>query len=140
MNIERKALYKALTARDPRFDGVFFLDFPGREQKQAIWSIYLDLFEIDRHLEAFITLGKKVHIITSSLFIGAELGPTQDLYLTRQRLLQKGVTFTPDIAVIEATRSACYSVRPRRRARVPSANAPNRPASIAARACRIRSR
>jgi len=39
--------------------------------------------------------GKKVHMITSSLFIGAELGPTQDLYLTRQRLLQKGVTFTP---------------------------------------------
>lgn len=45
--------------------------------------------------------GKKVHMITSSLFIGAELGPTQDLYLTRQRLLQKGVTFTPDIAVME---------------------------------------
>ena len=45
--------------------------------------------------------GKTVHIITSSLFIGAELGPTQDLYLSRQRLLQKGVTFTPDIAVME---------------------------------------
>jgi hypothetical protein len=45
--------------------------------------------------------GKCVHMITSSLFIGAELGPTQDLYLTRQRLLQKGVTFTPDIAVME---------------------------------------
>ena len=29
------------------------------------------------------------------------MGPTQDLYLTRQRLLQKGVTFTPDIAVME---------------------------------------
>jgi len=40
-------------------------------------------------------------MITSSLFIGAELGPTQDLYLSRQRLLQKGVTFTPDIAVME---------------------------------------
>ncbi len=40
-------------------------------------------------------------MITSSLFIGAELGPTQDLYLTRQRLLQKGITFTPDIAVME---------------------------------------
>ena len=25
MNTERKALYKALTARDPRFDGVFFV-------------------------------------------------------------------------------------------------------------------
>jgi len=35
-------------SRAERFDGTFFLDFPGREQKQAIWNIYLDLFEIDR--------------------------------------------------------------------------------------------
>ena len=47
-----------------------------------------------------------MHIITSSLFIGAELGPTQDLYLSRQRLLQKGVTFTPDIAVMEVNGEA----------------------------------
>lgn len=45
--------------------------------------------------------GKSVHIITSSLFIGDKLGPLQDLFLTRQRLAQKGVTFTPDIAVLE---------------------------------------
>ncbi len=44
--------------------------------------------------------GKQVHILCSSLFVGAELGPLQDLYLTRQRLLQKGCTFTPDTAVI----------------------------------------
>ncbi|MCY2989139.1 MAG: AAA family ATPase, partial [Planctomycetota bacterium] len=31
-----------------RFDAIFFLDFPSREQKLAIWNIYLDLFEIDR--------------------------------------------------------------------------------------------
>jgi mycofactocin system FadH/OYE family oxidoreductase 2 len=65
------------------------------------------LIDYDGHHRATATAeflanqGKKVHMITSSLFIGAELGPTQDLYLTRQRLLQKGVTFTPDIAVIE---------------------------------------
>ena len=35
-------------ARAERFDAIFFLDFPGREQKQAIWNLYLDLFEIDR--------------------------------------------------------------------------------------------
>ncbi len=29
------------------------------------------------------------------------MGPLQDLYLTRQRLARKGVTFTPDIAVLE---------------------------------------
>ncbi len=45
--------------------------------------------------------GKTVHIITSSLFVGGQLGPLQDLFLSRQRLARKGVTFTPDIAVLE---------------------------------------
>jgi NADPH-dependent 2,4-dienoyl-CoA reductase/sulfur reductase-like enzyme len=45
--------------------------------------------------------GRSVHIITSSLFVGGNLGPLQDLYLTRKRLALKGVTFTPDIAVLE---------------------------------------
>jgi mycofactocin system FadH/OYE family oxidoreductase 2 len=56
--------------------------------------------------EYLATQGKQVHIICSSLFIGAELGPTQDLYLTRQRLLKKGVSFTPDIAVMEVAGEA----------------------------------
>jgi NADPH-dependent 2,4-dienoyl-CoA reductase/sulfur reductase-like enzyme len=65
------------------------------------------LIDYDGHHRASSTAellairGKTVHMITASLFVGAELGPTQDLYLTRQRLLQKGVTFTPDIAVME---------------------------------------
>lgn len=65
------------------------------------------LIDYDGHHRATATAefladqGKSVHMICSSLFIGAELGPTQDLYLTRQRLLQKGVAFTPDIAVME---------------------------------------
>ncbi len=70
------------------------------------------LIDYDGHQRATATAefltnqGKTVHIITSSLFIGAELGPTQDLYLSRQRLLQKGVTFTPDIAVMEVSGDA----------------------------------
>ena len=40
-------------------------------------------------------------MITPSLFVGGSLGPLQDLHLTRQRLARKGVTFTPDIAVLE---------------------------------------
>jgi mycofactocin system FadH/OYE family oxidoreductase 2 len=70
------------------------------------------LIDYDGHHRATATAeflanqGKTVHMITSSLFIGAELGPTQDLYLTRQRLLQKGVTFTPDIAVMEVAGEA----------------------------------
>jgi mycofactocin system FadH/OYE family oxidoreductase 2 len=65
------------------------------------------LIDYDGHHRATSTAefladqGKTVHIITSSLFVGAELGPTQDLYLSRQRLLKKGVSFTPDIAVME---------------------------------------
>jgi hypothetical protein len=45
--------------------------------------------------------GRSVHIITSSLFTGGNLGPLQDLFLTRKRLAEKVLTFTPDIAVLE---------------------------------------
>ncbi len=45
--------------------------------------------------------GRKIHIVTSSPTIGSELGPSQDSYLSHQRLAQKGVTFTPDFAVTE---------------------------------------
>jgi mycofactocin system FadH/OYE family oxidoreductase 2 len=69
-------------------DNVCLIDYDGHQRATAT-------------AEFIANLGKKVHMITSSLFIGAELGPTQDLYLSRQRLLQKGVTFTPDIAVME---------------------------------------
>lgn len=51
--------------------------------------------------ELIASQGKQVHILCSSLFVGAELGPTQDLYLTRQRLLTRGCVFTPDTVVIE---------------------------------------
>jgi SpoVK/Ycf46/Vps4 family AAA+-type ATPase len=35
-------------SRAERFDAVVFLDLPGRDEKQAIWDLYLELFEIDR--------------------------------------------------------------------------------------------
>ncbi len=34
--------------RAERFDAVVFLDLPGREEKDIIWNMYLDQFEIDR--------------------------------------------------------------------------------------------
>ena len=40
-------------------------------------------------------------MVTSELFIGLELAPIGDLYLTRQRLLQKGVTFQTDFVIDE---------------------------------------
>jgi len=33
--------------RAERFDGIFFLDLPEHEQKQAIWRMYLELFGVD---------------------------------------------------------------------------------------------
>ena len=33
--------------RSERFDGLWFLDLPGAEQRQAIWDIYLELFGLD---------------------------------------------------------------------------------------------
>jgi mycofactocin system FadH/OYE family oxidoreductase 2 len=65
------------------------------------------LIDLDGHHQATGTAelladrGKKVHMVTPSLFVGSKLGPLQDLYLARQRLAIKGVTFTPDIAVLE---------------------------------------
>ena len=35
--------------RSERFDGVFFLDLPGRAEKDAIWNIYRQVFEIDKN-------------------------------------------------------------------------------------------
>jgi NADPH-dependent 2,4-dienoyl-CoA reductase/sulfur reductase-like enzyme len=65
------------------------------------------LIDMDGHHQATGTAelladsGKTVHIITPALFVGAGLGPLQDLFLARQRLARKAVTFTPDIAVLE---------------------------------------
>jgi hypothetical protein len=35
-------------ARSERFDGTFFLDLPGPAEKQAIWRMYLEKFDLDR--------------------------------------------------------------------------------------------
>ncbi len=36
-------------SRAERFDGVFFLDLPGRAQQDAIWNIYLQAYGLDSH-------------------------------------------------------------------------------------------
>ncbi len=81
-------VWQALGGEVELGDRVLLIDYDGHHQATAT-------------AEALATAGKTVHIVTSSLFVGSELGPTQDLYLTRQRLLQAGVTFTPDYAVME---------------------------------------
>lgn len=69
-------------------DKILFIDYDGHHQATST-------------AEYLAELGKTVHVVTSSLFVGSELGPSQDLYLARQRLLQKGATFTSDFAVLE---------------------------------------
>ena len=65
------------------------------------------LIDLDGHHQATGTAefladrGKAIHVITPALFVGGQLGSLQDLFLTRQRLAKKGVTSTPDIAVLE---------------------------------------
>ncbi len=81
---------------------------------EALLGDKILLIDYDGHHQAtgtaeyLVDQGKTVHMLTPSLFIGAELGPQQDLHLTRQRLLEKGVTFTPDTAVIEIKDKTVY--------------------------------
>jgi mycofactocin system FadH/OYE family oxidoreductase 2 len=81
-------VWQVLTGEGQTGEKVLFIDNDGHHQATATVE-----FLADR--------GKKVHIVTNSPTIGSELGPTQDSYLTHQRLAQKGVTFTPDFAVVE---------------------------------------
>jgi len=69
-------------------DKVLFIDLDGHHQGTGTAE-----FLADR--------GKSVHVLTPSLFQGSALGLLQDLFLARQRLAKKGVTCTPDIAVLE---------------------------------------
>jgi len=45
--------------------------------------------------------GRKVDVMTGESFVGLDLAPIGDLYVIRQRLLQKGVRFIPDTVVLE---------------------------------------
>jgi hypothetical protein len=41
--------------RSERFDGIFFLDLPGQEERAAIWNIYLDLFTSNGRCKSLTT-------------------------------------------------------------------------------------
>ncbi len=88
-------------------------DFPQVVNTQQVLNGEVDpgpkvlLIDLEGHhqgtgtAELLAERGKEVHMLTPALFPGAALGPLQDLYLARQRLAKKGVTCTPDIAVLE---------------------------------------
>ncbi|MGE5842774.1 MAG: FAD-dependent oxidoreductase [Deltaproteobacteria bacterium] len=79
-------LWETLSGEYPLGQKVLFVDENGGHHASAT-------------VELFADQGKKVTMVTSDLFIGVELAPLGDLYLTRQRLLQKGVTFITDVLI-----------------------------------------
>ncbi len=81
-------MWQVLSGEAELGERVLLVDYDGHHQATATAEFLADL-------------GKTVHVVTSALFVGSDLGPSQDLYLSRQRLLQKGVTFTADFAVME---------------------------------------
>jgi mycofactocin system FadH/OYE family oxidoreductase 2 len=52
-------------------------------------------------VEFLAELGKRVHSLTTAYYVGADLGPTQDITLYRQRAAKLGITVTTDFHVIE---------------------------------------
>ena len=81
-------MFDILKGQFPAGDKILFIDENGGHHATATVEFLADQ-------------GKKIDMITSDLFIGMELAPIGDLYLTRQRLLQKGVTFQMDLVVDE---------------------------------------
>jgi len=79
-------VWEALSGAYPVGQRVLFVDENGGHHASATVELLADQ-------------AKKVTMATSDLFIGIELAPLGDLYLTRQRLLQKGVTFMTDILI-----------------------------------------
>jgi thioredoxin reductase len=92
-----------------------------------VWEVLKEQFPVGQrvlfidengghHASATVELlaeqGKKIDMVTSDLFVGIELAGIGDLHLTRQRLLQKGVTFIPDVGIdrIEGNRVVGHDI------------------------------
>ena len=81
-------VWEVLSGQFPVGEKILFIDENGGHHATATMELLADQ-------------GKKVDMVTSDLFVGIELAPIGDLYLSRQRLLQKGVTFTTDVVIDE---------------------------------------
>ncbi len=81
-------VWEVLQGEYPIGDKILFIDENGGHHAAAT-------------VEYLADQGKKVHMVTGELFIGIELSPLGDLSITRQRLLQKGVTFASDLRIEE---------------------------------------
>ena len=81
-------VWEVLSGQFPVGEKILFIDENGGHHATATAELLSDQ-------------GKKVDMVTSDLFVGIELASIGDLYLSRQRLLQKGVTFTTDVVIDE---------------------------------------
>jgi mycofactocin system FadH/OYE family oxidoreductase 2 len=81
-------VWHVLTKQFPVGDRVLFVDEDGGHRATST-------------VEYLADEGKKVDMVTSELFIGLDLASIGDLYQSRQRLLQKGVTFICDVRIEE---------------------------------------
>jgi mycofactocin system FadH/OYE family oxidoreductase 2 len=81
-------VWEVLEGKYPLGENILFIDENGGHHASAT-------------VEYLADQGKKVRMVTSELFIGVELSTLGDLSLTRQRLLQKGVSFTSDLRIDE---------------------------------------
>jgi NADPH-dependent 2,4-dienoyl-CoA reductase/sulfur reductase-like enzyme len=80
--------WDAIQGTHPVGQKVLFVDEDGGHHAMATAELLADQ-------------GKTVDLVTSDLFIGIELAPRGELYLGRQRLLQKGATFKTDLEILE---------------------------------------
>ncbi|MFC1839459.1 FAD-dependent oxidoreductase [Thermodesulfobacteriota bacterium] len=92
-------VWEVLQGVYPLGDKILFIDENGGHHAAAT-------------VEYLADQGKKVHMVTGELFIGMELSPLGDLSLSRQRLLNKGVTFTSDLRVenIDSVKVNCVDI------------------------------
>jgi mycofactocin system FadH/OYE family oxidoreductase 2 len=92
-------VWEVLKEQFPVGQRVLFIDENGGHHASATAELLADQ-------------GKKIDMVTSDLFVGVELAPLGDLHLTRQRLLQKGVTFMPDVVIdrIEGNKAVGHDI------------------------------
>jgi len=79
-------VWEAIEGKYPMGENVLFVDQNSGHHATATVELLADQ-------------GKKVNMVTGDLFVGIQLASIGDLYLTRQRLLQKGVIFTTDVII-----------------------------------------
>ncbi|MBU2601150.1 MAG: mycofactocin system FadH/OYE family oxidoreductase 2 [Actinobacteria bacterium] len=81
------SVWQVLQEKPELGERVLVVDYNGHHQSTSV-------------AEGLLDDGHKVTLVTPSLFVGAELGPLQDLYMALQRLMTKGADMVMNIAVM----------------------------------------